>query len=142
MTTTTFDFDLPAPRFDEETANAGIPIPVVDEYGHHWGTYTILLQDDSNPRFRLSKQRYFKKHSDRIRPMTEFQKLVDRMVEQPLLIDWKDVKAGGKDVPFSKDAARALLNNPKAYFVMEVLWAASHDVTRFKSDADEDEAGN
>lgn len=135
--TKTFDFDLPTDRFDTSIAESGIWEPVIDENGTKYGEFLIGLQDDSNPRHKLAKKRFNKTHATKLNGMTNFEQLVELFVELPVLMNWRGVKAGGKDLPFSKEAAKAYLGHEKFYYVFEQLWPMTHDVTRFQKPNEE-----
>ncbi len=136
-----FEFEMPTARYDEDVANEGIELAVVNEAGGYYGTFKITLADDSNQRHRAKRNRYFKTSATRTRSMTPLQKLVDEFVELDL-VGWQDVKGkGGKDVPFSKEAAKRYFNSEGAYFALEFLYAAARNVMNFQGDKEE-EAGN
>lgn len=128
----TFNFAIPAPRFDLDLANTGIEKPVYDENKTLYGYFKFGLQDDANPRLRVLKQRYETANAERLEGLNNFERLVDLFVEL-YLKGWREVKdPDGKDVPFSKDAAKAYLGHEAFYFVFEQLWPMSHNVKLFQ----------
>lgn len=137
---TDFSFDIPEPRFDDETANDGVEFPVVHEAGGYFGTFKVTLHDDSNQRHRAKRNRYLKTSATRRRSMNDIQQIVDEFVELNL-VGWKDVRAKGKDVPFTKETAKVYFNLESTYFALDYLYAACRNVMNYQGDKEED-AGN
>lgn len=145
MSKTVFNFAKPVARYDMARANDGITKAVYDENKTYYGHWTFGLQDDANPRVRVNKERYDRVHSERTEGFTRLEKIVDIFVEL-YLKGWDGIlDADGKKMPYSKEAAKAYLNHPDFYIVMEQLWPWSHDVKLFQSPdvkSKDEETGN
>ncbi len=141
---TTFNFDAPPSRYDEEIAAKGTEVPVADEQGNYRGTWIMTLRDETDQRYRAAESRYYKTNGNRLRGIKEEHlRNMDRLVEL-CVKGWKDIKAGGKDVPFSKEAAKAYLSQEWAYYDLNYLWHASAMTALFQKDetTKEDTSGN
>lgn len=141
---TDFNFAKPAERYDATLAHEGTEIPVVDEMGNYRGTWLMTLRDDTDQRYRAAATRYSKVNANRLRALTPTMKAMDQLVELNVK-GWKDIKAAdGKEVAFSKEAAKAYLSQEWAYFDLDYLFSASANVALFNNgeDTKEDEAGN
>lgn len=68
-----------------------------------------------------------RQHKSRGRVSTEYQeKITNQCLHAHILLDWKNVNDGEKDVPFSKEMSHELLTKPEyRAFRDAVIWAAS-----------------
>lgn len=138
-------FDVPAQRFDDHAASAGVDFPMVDELGQYWNTWTITYRDESSQKYRAAEKLYYKQNANRIRQMKDdVERELDKLVELNI-VGWKDVKSGGKDVPFTKQNAKDFLMQPDFYWIASSLFRLTANVFVFQKDGvatKEEIAGN
>lgn len=141
---TTFTFDVPE-RFDSDTAGEGIWIECYSETTLHYGDFKCRYFDGDSREATLLISRLKTKYAKEIRTTQDpvaLKELDDRMAREAfissVLIDWRGVKAGGKEVAFSAAAAKAYFDLPSTKFVFRHLVAESQDVRNFQA-PDKDE---
>ncbi len=141
---TDFKFKVPQ-RYDAATAQEGVFFEVVDEYDTSWGEFKCIYSDEDERRIKLASDRLKVKYAKEIRTGKVSTKVLQfEMFLDALLVDWRGVKDDkGKEIPFTKEAARAYFEIPEvAKFVLPHLYDYISDVRNFKLVVKDEVTGN
>lgn len=139
---TAFNFDVPT-RFDASVADEGVWFGIHDENDNHWGDFKCAMFDGDSRRIKLLQDRLKKKYAKDIRTgKVDHDALAREVFLEAILQDWRGVKAGGKDVPYSKEAAAAYFALPTTKYALTALLEYSQDVRNFQQADKEEVAKN
>lgn len=116
-----FNFDIPT-RFDEEQAREGVWFSIEDEHDQLWGEFKLAFLDGDSPEIKKLRTKLKAKYAKDIRlGKLDQDKVAMEVFLECVLLDWKSVKANGKEVSFSKEAAAAYFETPQ---VKSFAWPA------------------
>lgn len=132
------NFDIPT-RFDEEQAREGVWFEVEDEHDQLWGEFKLAYLDGDAPDVKKLRTKLKAKYAKDIRlGKLDQDKVAMEIFLSYVLLDWRKVKAGGKAVPFSKEAAEAYFEMPQVKsFAWPVLLQYAGDVRWYNDKAAE-----
>lgn len=108
-----FGFDIPT-RYDAEVALEGVwTPPVLDEHDQQYGEFKLVMFDTDNPAIKKAQEKVRIKNEKaaRLKQVTNDDLALEVFLEA-ILIDWKGVKKGGVEVPFSKEVAKQYFSVP------------------------------
>lgn len=66
--------------------------------------------------------------------------IICKLLAETILLDWKGVEEGGKEVPYSKETAADFLKRYPDF--RQMVWTISEEQNRFHQDSIEDDAKN
>ena len=146
----TFKFDY-QDRYDATVAETGVWFAVNDELNQHHGSFKLAFIEPGSPRavaffekknlnnkvvhvgngFRTAPT--LSKAEEQAEKERKERENISDWLEMTML-DWKGIKAGGKEVPFSLEAACAFFdpNRPIANYIFNALREHSMNVLNFQ----------
>lgn len=143
---TDFNFDI-VERYDDELAREGRDFDVYAENGKKMGTFDCAYYSFENSKVKLTQERVRRAYAKDLRvkgnddPETNL-KIVREVFIEAALLGWKDITAGGKEVPFSKEAAKAYFALPAHSYVFNELLRECMDPMNFQAEDKEEVLGN
>lgn len=132
------NFDIPT-RFDEEQAREGVWFAIEDEHDQLWGEFKLAYLDGDAPEIKKLRTKLKAKYAKDIRlGKLDQDKVAMEVFLSYALLDWRKVKANGKDVAFSREAAEAYFAIPKVKsFAWPKLLNYASDVLHYNDNAAE-----
>ncbi len=125
-------FDIPT-RFDTDLADEGVVFEVESPRGDLYGKFKCRLMDQDSTSYRLKAEKINKEMERANRnAKTKDRELMIEVFVRAIIVDWSDVKAGGKDVPFSVENARAYFNQEGTRYVVDRLFEECRDAANFE----------
>lgn len=135
---TKFNFDIPT-RFDEGQAREGVWFSIEDEHDQLWGEFKLAYLDGDSPEIKKLRTKLKAKYAKDIRlGKLDQDKVAMEVFLECVLLDWRKVKAAGKEVEFSKEAAQEYFENPHVKsFAWPELLAYAGSVLHYNDKASE-----
>lgn len=139
-----FGFDIPT-RYDADVALEGVwTPPVLDEHDQQWGEFKLVMFDTDNPAIKKAQEkvRIRNEKAVRLKQVTNDDLALEVFLDA-ILIDWKGVKKGGVEVPYSKETAKQYFSvSAVRKVVFPELLAFAVDVRNYPTPDKDDVAGN
>jgi len=139
----TFDFAIPE-RFNTDVAEEGVWFEIYGEADQHFGDFKCVLADPESTKLKLAQERANQRNQKGLRTKAvKTDDIAREIFLDVILVDWREVKDGkGKDVPFSKAAAKAYFEAPGTKYVLQNLMVYSSDPTNYNKADPEEVVGN
>jgi hypothetical protein len=102
----------------------------------------VKVAKSGNPNYEKLAQRLYKPYQDQIRRKVTLSEDVTKrittdLIVKTLLMDWKGMPGeDGKEVPFSQEIARELLDDPELKEIREEILGFSDNFSAFQLEAD------
>ncbi|WBY16630.1 hypothetical protein PF049_00200 [Erythrobacteraceae bacterium WH01K] len=129
-------FDIPQ-RYDPKQAQDGVWFEVRDEYEQLWGTFKLAYLDLTDPAWKKEREKLKARYAKdfRLKKKDEDFLLLEAFLQFSLL-DWKDVKANGKEVSYTEARAREFFGTDEIYnFAFPTLAMYALDVRNYNDKA-------
>jgi hypothetical protein len=104
----------------------------------------VKVAKSGNPNYEKLAQKLYKPYQDQIRRRVSLSEGVTKrittdLIVRTLLMDWRGMPGeDGKEVPFSKEVARELLDDPELKEIREEILGFADNFSAFQMEADED----
>jgi hypothetical protein len=146
-------FDIPE-RFDTTSAEEGRWFDVYGENHRYWGDFKCALLNNDSRKIKLAQDRLKVKYARDLRLVSGddpakdeqrtalFRKIALEVFLECVLLDWRGVTAGGKDVPYTKANAAAYFSLDSTRYVLDRLLSECQDVLNFQSIDKDEVSGN
>ncbi|NML04269.1 hypothetical protein [Sphingomonas sp. G-3-2-10] len=146
-------FDIPE-RFDTTSAEEGRWFDVHGENRRHWGDFKCAMLNNESRTIKLAQERQRTKYARELRLLagddagkeeqrnTLYRKIALEVFLECILLDWRGVTAGGKEVPFTKANAAAYFALESTKYVVDRLLVECQDVLNFQRIDTDEVSGN
>jgi hypothetical protein len=104
----------------------------------------VKVAKSGNPNYEKLAQKLYKPYQDQIRRRVSLSEGVTKrittdLIVRTLLMDWRGMPGeDGEEVPFSKEVARELLDDPELKEIREEILGFADNFSAFQMEADED----
>lgn len=132
---TDLKFDINDFRLDKDAKQSGVWVPL-------GGGAEFKLASFDNPSFTEAFRKATKPYNDLGKKIPEADQIVimARCMSQFIVLDWKGVYDGDKELPYSSDNAFRLLSELE--WIRDRLIAEARDLEHFRAKAREETEGN
>jgi len=139
----TFDFAIPE-RFNDDLAEQGVWFEIYAEKNQHFGDFKCIHANPESTKLKLAQERAQQRNQKGLRTGAfKNDDLVLEIFLDVVLVDWRGVKdSKGKDVPYSKAAAKAYFSTKGTKYALQNLMVYAADPTNFDKADPEEVVGN